>query len=639
MMAHSSTLGHLVGRFCILIVLLSATVLPARAQEAGVLSASAPLADPTPPAEPVKLVFVHHSTGGNWLADPNQDQPYGGLGVALRDNNYFVSATNYGWGPDSIGDRTDIPNWPEWFTGPGSSTILDALYNESGQNIGDFGSWSRLATDPGGENEIIMFKSCFPNSDLYGNANDPPDSAPNDQFTVSNAKAVYNALLTYFETRQDKLFIVITAPPMGEGEYGSDAQPASQRAANARAFNNWLVNDWLAGYPYSNVAVFDYYNVLTSNGSSGRTDSPGTNEEPNDADREDGNHHRWWNDAVQHVQTVENDFSAYPTDSSWDSHPTTAGHQKATSEFVPLLNVYYNRWRAGAAAPRSMPTATPEQAEQATPTPKGEVEPIPTTPSESQPTQAPAAAGIPAAPDIIDDMEAEDYWSSYGDDQGSTVTSRFDTETAHSGSASLRIEFDIRPEGWGDTGFSHDSPQDWSGGYGISLWLRSDGAGKPLALVLLAGNPEAPTPFTTHFETTAESTADWAQFVFSWADFTRAEWADEGGLATLDPTQVLALGFNFSPSQGVIWVDDIGLASGEAQPQLLEEEEKEETTPTATTAPEEAPPAATPEPAEPAEPAEPGEPAESKGGPCASAAVLPLAVVTTAWVTRKRRAP
>jgi hypothetical protein len=55
----------------------------------------------------VKLVFVQHSTGENWLADD-----YGGLGLALGNNNYFVSDTNYGWGPNSIGDRTDILNWP-----------------------------------------------------------------------------------------------------------------------------------------------------------------------------------------------------------------------------------------------------------------------------------------------------------------------------------------------------------------------------------------------------------------------------------------------------------------------------------------------------------------------------------------------
>jgi hypothetical protein len=64
-----------------------------------------PADDPTPPASPVKLIFIHHSTGGNWLADPASNELGGGLGRALMENNYFVSATNYGWGPDGIGDR------------------------------------------------------------------------------------------------------------------------------------------------------------------------------------------------------------------------------------------------------------------------------------------------------------------------------------------------------------------------------------------------------------------------------------------------------------------------------------------------------------------------------------------------------
>jgi hypothetical protein len=292
--------------------------------------------DPGPPASPVKLIFIHHSTGGNWLADPNADGPYGGLGLALMNNNYFVSATNYGWGPESIGDRTDIVNWPEWFTGPDRDAVMTAVYGETGQNFQDFGSWTRLAVDPGGQNEIIMFKSCFPNSNLYGNPQDPPLAEPNDwEYSVANAKAVYNSLLTYFATRQDKLFIVIAAPPLSKADYPIDPglSPAA-RAANARAFNNWLVNDWLSGYAHHNVAVFDYYNVLTSNGGTVNT---------NDAGQSSGNHHRWWNGAIQHVQGLNNNFAAYP---SGDSHPTTAGHQKATSEFVSLLNIYYHRWKS-----------------------------------------------------------------------------------------------------------------------------------------------------------------------------------------------------------------------------------------------------------------------------------------------------
>ena len=286
------------------------------------------LANSAHPPSPVKLIFIHHSTGGNWLADYNTEYPSGGLGSALMENNYFVSATNYGWGPNSIGDHTDIPNWPEWFTGPESTTILNALYAETDRNIQDYGDWTQLENDPGGENEIIMFKSCFPNSDLYGEPNDPPAAEINDQYTVANAKAVYNHLLTYFSTRRDKLFILITPPPQNEREYSDDYQTPSHRAANARAVNNWLVNDWLNGYPHDNVAVFDYFNVLTG----------------------DNNHHRYINGSIEHVMETNNNFAHYPN-GEWDSHPNSTGHRKATDEFVSLLNFYYNRWNNGATDP------------------------------------------------------------------------------------------------------------------------------------------------------------------------------------------------------------------------------------------------------------------------------------------------
>ena len=301
--------------------------------------------NPNQPTSPVKLIFIHHSCGENWLVDYN-----GRLGIALRDNNYFVSDSNYGWGPDSIGDHTDIGHWYNWFVGPHRDTYLSALYAESYRSW-DF--YSRLSTDPRGENEIIVFKSCFPNSYLGGNPDDPPTTGDNplrgqdcssDHHTVANAKGIYNDILAYFATRQDKLFIVITAPP----QVANDTDPT--HAANARAFNNWLVNDWLDGYPYNNVAVFDFYNVLTSNGGDVNI---------NDVGRETGNHHRGWNAAVRHIQTVSNDFAAYGSD-PWDSHPTAAGNQKTTAEFVSLLNVFYHRFKGY--APLPPPDITPPAA-------------------------------------------------------------------------------------------------------------------------------------------------------------------------------------------------------------------------------------------------------------------------------------
>ncbi len=309
------------------------------------LSVVSPTADnPTPPSAPVKLIFVHHSCGENWLADGD-----GGLGIALRDANYFVSDANYEWGPDSIGDTTDVGHWYTWFVGTNSVTYTTALYTEYEQHA----TYSRLGSNPGGENEIVMFKSCYPNSHLGGSPGDPPTSGANplrgqdaysEHHTVANAKGIYNDLLAYFTTRQDKLFVVVTAPPLQEAD--TDAA----HAANARALNDWLVHDWLSAYPHDNVAVFDFYNVLTSNGGDADT---------NDLGAVDGNHHRWDGSAVEHTQSVASDVAAYPGGAGGDSHPTAAGNQKATGEFVALLNVYYNRWQASAPAAPQLTLTTP----------------------------------------------------------------------------------------------------------------------------------------------------------------------------------------------------------------------------------------------------------------------------------------
>ena len=182
-----------------------------------------------------------------------------------------------------------------------------------------------------------MFKSCYPNSTVLGSQQAAvPDiftnplwgqSSPSSALTFANAKGIYNDLLAYFQSRPDRLFIAITAPPLSDGTY----------AANARTLNNWLVNDWLAGYPLSNVAVFDFYTVLTTNGGSA---------DVNDLNAATGNHHRFSNGAIEHLTTGDNDPNPNVLEyATGDDHPSSAGERKATAEFVPLLNIFYHRWR------------------------------------------------------------------------------------------------------------------------------------------------------------------------------------------------------------------------------------------------------------------------------------------------------
>jgi hypothetical protein len=106
------------------------------------------------------------------------------------------------------------------------------------------------------------------------------------------------------------MFVVITAPPLQDGTY----------ATNARAFNQWLMNDWLDNYTLNNVFVFDFYNVLTGPEA----------------------HHRYNNGQVEHILGNQNTLYY---DSNGDDHPSVQGSQKATAEFVPLLNIFYHRWK------------------------------------------------------------------------------------------------------------------------------------------------------------------------------------------------------------------------------------------------------------------------------------------------------
>lgn len=251
--------------------------------------------DTSAPTETVKITFIHHSTGSAWISASN-----GGLGTALNANNYFVTECDYGWDAesgDNLGDRTDTVDWPDWFTDIKMPYVYD--------NDAHF-DYTNTISDPGGENDIIMFKSCYPNSEVGA--------------SIDDEKQLYLDLLNYFEQHQDKMFVLIVPPP--EIIINSDLL--------TRELANWLVdyeNGWLGSYEYFNVHVFDYYNVLT---------------DPN-------NHHQVEGDDVVHT------VSGTPVDASnpnalyyftgTNNHPTSAGHQKATTEYVPLLNACYHIWQ------------------------------------------------------------------------------------------------------------------------------------------------------------------------------------------------------------------------------------------------------------------------------------------------------
>jgi len=247
---------------------------------------------------PVQFLFIHHSCGGQLMADPGADDGAsciyvshpngGGLRAKLETEGFQVNEASYG---SIVGDKTDICHWNEKF-----KTQMERILSTKNQD--------ELLPD-GVTNQVVAFKSCFPNNNFVGEGELPgdPDSC---QLTVANAKAAYENLRGYFEKQPDVLFVAFTAPPLAETQgFKGFVKKMLGKTGNsklAREFNNWLVdreNGWLAGYPHANVVVFDHYDVLTDNG---KTDS-----------------------------------LAYPTGGGSDSHPSSEGNTKAAEAFVPFI--------------------------------------------------------------------------------------------------------------------------------------------------------------------------------------------------------------------------------------------------------------------------------------------------------------
>jgi hypothetical protein len=269
------------------------------------------------PEQVIDLLFLHHSVGGQWLASAAEDPVHGGgLRGALQNQGYRVHTATYG---SRLGERTDLFDWPAKFR----DSMQDVLRIERQDG--------QLAQ--GGQNRVVMFKSCFPNNHFVGAGVAPGDPA-GPELTLENAKAALRALLPEFQKQPNVLFVYVTAPPLApraraERGYKWLAKKLLGRTTRqgelartgplARRFNDWVTaaDGWLAGYPARNVAVFDYYGVLTDGGAS--------------------------------------HFLRYPTAGGFDSHPSKEGQAKATAVFVPWLNRAVRR--AGLVAPEAQARA------------------------------------------------------------------------------------------------------------------------------------------------------------------------------------------------------------------------------------------------------------------------------------------
>ncbi len=256
------------------------------------------------PASELNLLFIHHSCGGQFLADAGPDvgtnciyktHPNGGgLRAKLEQSHYRVHEVSYG---SALGERTDLFDWLPKFR-----IQMEQILTADGPD--------RTYPDDR-RNQIVVFKSCFPNNRFLAEGN-PPGSPTGPELTVCSAQAAFRPLLEEFRKYPQVLFVCVTAPPLApkpEGGWKSTLKqwlgrevPLQTSARLARRFNNWLSrrDGWLKDYPLKNVVLFDYYDVLTGCG--------------------------------------ESDYCLYATGDGSDSHPSRVGNEKAAEAFVPFLN-------------------------------------------------------------------------------------------------------------------------------------------------------------------------------------------------------------------------------------------------------------------------------------------------------------
>ena len=90
-----------------------------------------------------------------------------------------------------------------------------------------------------------------------------------------------------------------------------------------------------------------------------------------------------------------------------------------------------------------------------------------------------------------------------------TMTCAASADQAHGGARSLRLDFNIVANGWATCAHFFDSPQDWSGGQGLSFYLRSASAGPVIHVDLYAGPSDNRETYYYALELPPDSVNTW----------------------------------------------------------------------------------------------------------------------------------
>lgn len=187
---------------------------------------------PPPAGDLTNLFFLHHSTGNGFV---EEGEMRGSIDAYNATNGAAFELWDHGYNGEGLRDAQGIWTGTSYNV-PGDNTDPDGLHelwttaNAARQQI--------LAN-----HEVIAFKSCF------------PASAIADNQMLAQYRQYYREMRDFFDTRPDRLFVVISTPPLHR------LSTNATEAGNARAFANWLKSaEYLAGHP--NVVCYDLFDRL-----------------------------------------------------------------------------------------------------------------------------------------------------------------------------------------------------------------------------------------------------------------------------------------------------------------------------------------------------------------------------------------
>lgn len=183
------------------------------------------------------LFFLHHSTGQG-LID-------GGMRAAVRAYNNAHGTSyefwDHGYNGDGLTNANGVATGRNYGIPSDNTDPVGLHYLWKSTNGDAVAARNQILLN----HQVIAFKSCFPASAI-------PDAA-----TLNQYQTWYLRIRAFCDTRPDRLFVVMSTPPLHR--LATNATEAN----NARAFANWLKSaTYLSGHP--NVVCFDLFDALAA---------------------------------------------------------------------------------------------------------------------------------------------------------------------------------------------------------------------------------------------------------------------------------------------------------------------------------------------------------------------------------------